>query len=127
MTAFWVAVAGGLGCAARYGVGNIAAHWFSDRLPWGTLIVNILGSFVIGVVFAMFITRGEIDSRLRVALTTGFLGGFTTYSAFAFDSIVLLERRNMGLLVVYLGVMIAAAMAACYLGVLTGRALAATP
>ena len=124
MTGLWVAICGGLGCAARYGVGVASERWLSDRLPWATLIVNVLGSFAIGLAFAIFLARGEVDSRARVAITTGFLGGFTTYSAFAFDSFLLLERKSALLFAIYIAAMLALALGACVLGVWAGRAIA---
>ena len=94
MTILYIALAGALGSVARYlvaaGVQRLAAP--HTQVPAGTLAVNVIGAFVIGVVMAVFAARGELDSRVRIAISVGFLGGFTTYSAFAYETIALLER-----------------------------------
>ena len=94
-----------------------------DDVPWGTFAVNALGSFVIGIVMAAFIARGELDSRVRMAITIGFLGGFTTYSSFAFETVTLLERRQLSLVGLYVGGTLVLAGVACWGGVAAGRRL----
>ena len=126
MTAVWVGLAGGLGTLARYFVGLGSERWLPGRFPWGTLIVNLLGSFIIGFVIAAFAARGALEARTRVAITTGFLGGFTTYSAFAYDSVMMLERHHAKLFALYVGATLLVAMAGCYAGILLGRQAFAT-
>ena len=96
MTAVYIAFAGALGSLCRWGVGAGISRVFGSRLPWGTMVANVAGSFLIGFVMALFAARGELDSRARLALTVGFLGGFTTYSAFAFEVVTFLEQRAVG-------------------------------
>lgn len=122
MLALYVSLAGAAGTFCRYSVGVGLSRW-STRFPWGTFAVNVLGSFAIGVAMALFAARGELDARLRVAITTGFLGGFTTYSAFAYETVDLFERRHPGLAALYLTATFAAAALACWLGVSAARAL----
>ncbi len=122
MTALWVALAGGLGCVSRYWIGIAAERHLGSRLGWATLIVNVLGSIAIGFAFAFFAARGEVDSRTRIAVTTGFLGGFTTYSAFALESFELLEKRSTTTFLIYVGLMLVCAILGCAAGVLLGRA-----
>ena len=86
-----VFIGGGLGAAARHGVGRATFNAFGPAFPWGTLTVNVVGSFLIGLsvgLFALF----ETDQPTRLFLVTGFLGGFTTFSAFSLDALTLWER-----------------------------------
>jgi len=83
-----VFVGGGLGAAARHGVGRATLHAFGPGFPWGTLTVNVIGSFLIGLAFALL----ETGQPARLFLVTGFLGGFTTFSAFSLDALTLWER-----------------------------------
>ena len=126
MTVLYIAIAGALGSVARYllasGVQRVAAP--HTQVPAGTLAVNVLGAFAIGIVMAVFAARGELDSRLRIAISVGFLGGFTTYSAFAYETITLLENERVGTAVLYVGATLIAAGAAALGGMLVGRAMA---
>jgi fluoride exporter len=122
MTALMVAIAGALGCLARYGVGLAGQRLLGDRFPWGTLAVNLLGSFAIGAVMVIAETR-QLDPRLRVALVGGFLGGFTTYSAFAYETLALAERRSATTAALYAGVTIAGCFLACGAGLYLTRRL----
>lgn len=121
MTPLYIALAGAAGSLGRYYVAVGVRHAGGDRYPWGTFAVNVLGSFAIGLVMAAFLTRGELDSRLRVAITTGFLGGFTTYSAFAFETVTLVERREIGLAVTYVVTTLLLAGLAAWAGIALGR------
>lgn len=123
MTAIWVAIAGALGCLARYGVGQVGQRLLGDRFPWGTLAVNLAGSFAIGAVMALAETR-QLDPRVRVAVVAGFLGGFTTYSAFAYETLALAERRSAAAAALYAGLTIAGCFLACGAGLLLARRLA---
>jgi len=123
MTALWVALAGGVGSLGRYALGLGAERYLGTRMPWGTLIVNLLGSMLIGFVFAVYAERGQLDSRTRVAITTGLLGGFTTYSAFAYESLQLLEQKHTGLFILYVGTTLVFALVGCAIGIAIGRRL----
>lgn len=91
MRLLWIVLGGAAGTAARYLLGG----WLLDRLgpafPWGTLAVNLLGSFLIGFVMETSLLTGAINPTLRLALTTGVLGGFTTYSSFNYETLRLAE------------------------------------
>lgn len=122
LLALYIGLAGALGSMARHLVGVGLAR-YSGRLPWGTFVVNVVGSLVIGFAMALFAQRGELDSKLRFAITTGFLGGFTTYSAFAFETVGLLEDKKVGVAAGYVALTFAGAAAACWLGIVVARAL----
>ena len=91
-----VFVGAGIGGALRHGVNVSAARLFGLGFPFGTLIVNVVGSFLIGALAGYFAFRPGIGQHLRLFLTTGVLGGFTTFSAFSLDTALLIERHAYG-------------------------------
>jgi CrcB protein len=90
----YIALAGGAGSVCRH-LAGVAMQRVGGALPYGTFLINVTGSFCMGVVMALFALRGQLHSPLCVALTAGFLGGFTTYSAFAFETIELVENDRL--------------------------------
>lgn len=88
-----VAAGGALGSVARYWVGGWAPRLFGQAFPYGTLIVNLLGSFLISLVMGVALNSGTVSPNLRIFLTIGILGGFTTYSSFNYETLALLEQR----------------------------------
>jgi CrcB protein len=89
ITYVWVALGGALGSVARFGCSSLAARWFGETFPWGTLIINVVGSFVIG----FFATMTGPDGRLLVApdmrqfVMVGICGGYTTFSSFSLQTL----------------------------------------
>ena len=114
-----VAAGGALGSVARYMVGVGSTKVFGLSFPWGTLIINIVGSFLIGVFVEMFALRWDLPQEARVFLTVGICGGFTTFSAFSLDAYVLIERGEWWLATAYVAgsvvLSIAALVAALHL------------
>ncbi len=98
------AVAGGgaLGALARHGVNVTAAHFYGANFPFGTLAVNILGSFLMGVLITVFALAWQPSEALKLLLVTGFLGAFTTFSTFSLDFVQLWERGETSMAVVYM-------------------------
>ena len=89
----WVFLGGGIGSALRYGVGRAALALAGPGFPVGTLVVNLLGCTLMGVLVEWLTWRGTgIDASMRLFLVTGLLGGFTTFSAFALDAVALWQR-----------------------------------
>lgn len=123
MTALWVAIAGALGSLSRYAVGLAGQRYLGDRFPYGTLAVNLLGCFAIGIVMVLAEAR-QMDPRIRVAVVGGFLGGFTTYSAFAYETLALAERRSTAAAALYVTLTVAGCFLACGAGLLLARRLA---
>jgi len=82
----WIAVAGGAGTLARFGLTSAVTRWTGDSFPYGTLTVNVLGSFLFGVVWILADQRELISSEARLIILTGFMGAFTTFSTFAFET-----------------------------------------
>jgi len=91
----WVALGGAIGSAARYGVNVWSGRMFGSEFPWHTLIVNTLGCFVMGALTEMMVSKLHVGQETRAFLTTGILGGFTTFSAFSLDFAYLVERKQV--------------------------------
>src|SRR3954447_6070487 len=111
-----VFVGAGIGGALRHGANVGAARLFGFGFPFGTLIVNIVGSFAIGLFAGYFAFRPGIGQHMRLFLTTGLLGGFTTFSAFSLDTALLLERHSYGLAAGYVLGTVFAGLIALFLG-----------
>ena len=91
----WVALGGAIGSAARYGVNVWSGRMFGTAFPWHTLVVNILGCFIMGALTEMMALKMNVGQETRAFLTTGILGGFTTFSAFSLDFAYLVERKQL--------------------------------
>lgn len=118
-----VAFGGALGSVARYLTTRFSAHLFGIGFPWGTVIVNLVGSFLIGFISAIILAKTENPEPLRLLLITGFLGGFTTFSAFSLDVINLLSRGSYSAALAYIALSVVPAIIATFLGLAFGRAL----
>lgn len=94
ITIGFVALGGAIGAVARYGVNVSSSHFFGHGFPWGTVIVNILGSFLMGVAIVKF-SQLELSQGMKTMLITGFLGAFTTFSTFSLDAVTLYERGDL--------------------------------
>ena len=114
---------GAIGAGARYLVGVGAARLLGAGFPWGTLIVNIAGCFLMGVLIEMLALRFSATNDMRVFLTTGLLGGFTTFSAFALDVVVLAERKQNVAAMLYLGSSVFFSLLALFAGLAMVRSL----
>ncbi len=106
----------GIGGALRHGVNVSAARLFGFGFPFGTLIVNIAGSFLMGALAGYFAFRPGIGQHMRLFLTTGILGGFTTFSAFSLDAALLVERHSFGMAAGYMVGSVAASVSALFFG-----------
>ena len=90
----WIAVGSALGGMARYWCTDAATRLFGETFPWGTLLINILGSFIIGLFVALTGPDGRyiVDPNIRVFVTVGLCGGYTTFSAFSLQTMVLMQE-----------------------------------
>jgi fluoride exporter len=111
-----VFIGAGIGGALRHGVNVAASRQFGFGFPFGTLIVNILGSFAMGLLAGYFAFRPGISQHMRLFLTTGILGGFTTFSAFSLDTALLIERHSYGVAAGYVVGSVAAGLSALFFG-----------
>ncbi len=117
----------GIGGALRHGVNVAATRLFGFGFPYGTFIVNVAGSFVMGLLAGFFAYRAGIPQHVRLFLTTGILGGFTTFSTFSLDAAVLIERHSFGLAAGYLVGSVAAGLAALFFGLAVFRSAGHLP
>lgn len=94
----WVAIGGALGSMARYGLGGLVSEKFGQSFPWGTLVINVTGSFVIGILGALTAPEGKMTPQSRALtiqlLITGVCGGYTTFSSFSLQTLNLLRDRE---------------------------------
>jgi CrcB protein len=94
----WVALGGALGSVSRYWLSGLIGARFGEAFPWGTLVINITGSFLIGVIGALAIPEGRMDSQSRLFasqfLMYGICGGYTTFSSFSFATLKHLQERQ---------------------------------
>ena len=96
MQLLWIALAGAAGTLARYGLSAGVQRWTPDHLPYGTLAVNLLGCLLFGLALTLVRERGWVGHQAAVAITIGFLGAFTTFSTYAFETAELLEGPQWG-------------------------------
>jgi CrcB protein len=96
-----VFVGGGLGATLRYVINMTCARCVGAAFPWGTFIINITGSAVMGLIAGYLAFKGETSQPWRLFLMTGILGGYTTFSAFSLDTALLYERGELGLALAY--------------------------
>lgn len=116
--------AGAAGCGARYLISLWAAKRLGTAFPYGTLIVNIVGSFLIAIVLEVSTRAASFPPNLRLALTTGFLGGLTTYSSFNYETTTLMTSGSAARGLLNIGVTLIACLVSGYLGLLLGRRIA---
>ncbi|MBP0482316.1 fluoride efflux transporter CrcB [Sagittula salina] len=114
-----VALGGAIGASGRYLTGLAMVRLMGRGFPWGTLTVNILGSFLMGV---LVVVLGQVSgNRFAPLLTTGILGGFTTFSTFSLDAVTIYERGQVGLAAGYVAVSVVVSIAALFAGLLLAR------
>ena len=118
-----VALGGLAGCVARYWLAGAVQNLTDHGFPSGTLVVNILGSFLIGLVMTLSLERGLVDDDLRILLTTGFCGGFTTMSTFSYETLALLREGEQLLALGNVSATFAACVGAVWLGSIGARLL----
>jgi fluoride exporter len=120
-----VAAGGAIGSGLRYLVATGAVGWLGVSFPWGTLVVNLTGSFLIGVVQALAAEGLGLGEDTRLFLATGILGGFTTYSAFSSETVALMHRGAWTTAWLNVALTTSGCLILCYAGILTGRVLMA--
>ena len=118
-----VFVGGGLGAALRHGVNRASLAYLGPAVPFGTLLVNIVGGLLMGVLAELFLVKGGGSQEFRLFLTTGLLGGFTTFSAFSLDAALMWQRSDYAALGTYVVASILLSIGALFLGMASVRAL----
>ena len=120
----WICLGGAAGTGARYLLSGWLLRAAGPGFPWGTLAVNVLGSFLLGLIMQVSLTTGLIPPTLRLALTTGVMGGFTTYSTFNYETLQYLQQNDWLAACANVAATLLVCLAAGVLGVLGGRLLA---
>jgi CrcB protein len=124
MTRFlWICLGGAAGTGARYLLSGWLLRVAGPGFPWGTLVVNVLGSFLLGLIMHVALATDLLSPTLRLALTTGVMGGFTTYSTFNYETLQYLQRNDWLLGLANLAITVVVCLAAGGLGLFTGRLL----
>jgi CrcB protein len=118
-----VALGGAVGSVCRYLVGVWTLRWFGPSFPWGTLAVNVIGCFAIGLLTEMIARRFDASAELRLLMVTGLIGGFTTFSAFSLDAISLYERGATAAAASYVLASVVVSFGAVVAGLALGRAM----
>lgn len=119
----YIAIAGSFGALGRYYMTDLAHRLLGGGYPYGTLAVNIVGSFLIGLIIQTGISTDLISPAWRLALTVGFLGAFTTFSTFSYETLSYLEDGTWSMAGVNIVANVLLAMIAVFFGVLLGRTL----
>lgn len=123
MRSLWIGVGGFFGAVSRYQVEGWIARQWPGAFPWGTLAVNVSGCFVLGFAFTVLTERFLPHPTLRSAVTIGFVGAYTTFSTFAFETLRLGEDGAAGLAGVNVVASVVAGIAAVWIGTIVGRIL----
>lgn len=118
-----IGLGGAVGALARYVLSSQITHLTGPGFPWGILIVNVAGCFIMGVIAEVGALHWSPTPEMRAFLTTGILGGFTTFSAFALDTAVLTERGDMTGAMLYVAGSVAGSVAALFFGLYVVRVL----
>jgi CrcB protein len=120
-----LAIAGGgaLGALGRFWMSIGVYRLLGRDFPWGTLAVNVVGSFLMGLLFVLFLERLATGPEMRSAVLVGFLGAFTTFSTFSMETLSLIETGFLGKAVLNMGASVLLCVLACWCGVLLGRSL----
>jgi len=119
-----VFLGGGLGAALRHGINIASARAFGTGFPYGTLLINVTGSLVMGLAAAYFAFKGDASQHWRLFLTTGILGGYTTFSTFSLDAALLYERGELGPAAIYVLASVALSIAGLFAGFALVRSFA---
>lgn len=122
MNTWFVFIGAGLGGVLRFGVNTWTLRAFGPSFPYGTLLVNVTGSALMGMLAGYLMARGDLSSGWRLFLATGLLGGFTTFSAFSLDVLQLIERSDWMLAAAYIAGSIVLSIAALAAGLWAVRA-----
>jgi len=118
----FVFLGGGTGAACRHLVNLASLRLMGPGFPWGTLTVNIVGSLLMGILVELLALKFSASSDLRLLIATGFLGGFTTFSAFSLDVAVMIERGALAMAGLYIAASVIISILGLFLGMHLARA-----
>jgi CrcB protein len=119
----WIALGGALGAAVRHFMNVWIARVAGGDFPWHTMVINVSGSFATGFLISLMALRWNVSNELRAFLTTGILGGYTTFSAFSLDFAMLVERKTYMLAAAYALGSVIPSLIAIFIGMAIARAI----
>ncbi len=117
----FLAIAGALGALSRYALGGVVQRVTGASFPYGTLVINIIGCLVIGYIMQLALNTNIISANLRVIITIGFLGAFTTFSTFSYETVKLLEDGAFIFAILNIASNVGICLLATFFGILLGR------
>ena len=120
---FAIAIGGALGAVGRYVVSVLMLQWISSNIPLGTLVVNVVGSFVLGLVYECGTLLWQSSNEFKAFLIVGILGGFTTFSTFSLEIVVLFQKGEIGAGVLYAVGSLVLAVLGLTMGIIFGRSI----
>jgi len=120
---FAIAIGGALGAVGRYVVSVLMLQWISSNIPLGTLVVNVVGSFVLGLVYECGTLVWQSSNEFKAFLIVGILGGFTTFSTFSLEIVVLFQKGEIGAGVLYAVGSLVLAVLGLTMGIIFGRSI----
>ncbi len=122
---FVLALAGAAGSVSRYALTSWTSRLFGKGFPYGTLLVNVLGSLCLGLLMSLVIGTGLIPRVWRIPLSVGFFGAFTTFSTFSYETVAYIEKGAWSPALINIGANLVLCLGAAWLGLLLGRTVAA--
>ena len=123
MRGLWIGVAGFAGAVCRYWLDGVVSRVTGGGFPWGTWVVNVSGCLLIGVLATVLNERLMPHPALRLSVTIGFVGAYTTFSTFAYETVRLAQDGAVGIALVNVVASVVTGVVACWVGILVGRAL----
>ena len=123
MNLMMIALGGALGAVSRFLLGNAVSKAIGSALPYGTFVVNVIGCFAMGLLMTIIVDREMLPAAWRLFLCVGFLGGFTTFSSFAYEGLMLLNEGRLLAVLTYVGGSVGLGLVAAAAGVLCARAV----
>jgi CrcB protein len=118
-----VGIGGCLGSILRFWLGSYIGSKMGTRFPYGTLVINVTGSFLIGLVYALLIAKTTWSPNWRYLIPIGFIGGYTTFSSFELETLRTIQDGQIGVGLLYVGLSVCVGFVAVWGGVIAGRAI----
>jgi CrcB protein len=118
-----IGMGGCLGSILRYWLGNYIGSKMGTRFPYGTFVINITGSFLIGLVLALLTVRTQLGATWRYLIPIGFIGGYTTFSSFEYETLRTIQDGQVGVAFLYVALSVVVGFVAVWAGMIAGRAI----